>query len=519
MQKDDHLLDQYLKNKVEDAIFDFKEEYWLKASQMLDEEDKKKKRPFFWRWFAIICVVVGAGIGTFLISGKQNSKKEAGQMAQQKSTSAGNPAVESSANANNTKSYVTDPPLAQTTQPVEGNTPDASATPSAPKYPTPVMSAASGPDSDQPHNTKNRSHNASAAANGALATAKTEMSPADNKAQNKAAQQNENPVQPQATESGQSVQPKRNRPGRKAVAIAAQKEKQASEKQSPDGQAKNDTKKNILLHGKTMTPKDTQTYAVRRPLDPAVSNPRYRASLSDYVADRISDSVIVYNFTPVAASPSGSSDDTGKKDSQTVHKKGIQFYLSGGASLNKGFKGNMGTTVSAGIAPYLNVGAEKQLSSKITLAAQIGFTYFNALNVQHKVVSYKYSFGFDSTSVAVEYRKLYQLMLPVSLAWQFSKNHQLWAAAGASYVMNTANRLNNNGNISHPTGYQEGINPFDLFAQLGYQYGLSRHIAIQAFLHQGFFSTTQKDFFNLSHSNSQTRVSLGLKYYFKRNGN
>ncbi len=40
MQDDNNLLDQYLKSKVEEADFAFKEEYWLKAAHQLFQKLK-----------------------------------------------------------------------------------------------------------------------------------------------------------------------------------------------------------------------------------------------------------------------------------------------------------------------------------------------------------------------------------------------------------------------------------------------------------------------------------------------
>lgn len=508
MQKEDNLLDQYLKDKVEEASFDFKEEYWLKASQMLDEEDRKKKRPFFWRWVVVLGVLITAGIGTLIYSNKNNdSNKDSNKsdIAQNNTPPSQTPSA---------KSYVIDnPSAADMTLPAQQevqNNPAKDINQGISENNTPAIT---------------KGHEAAGTKDGSPATKAHTQSDKENTP----VENGQLPSRNNHTASALAVTPnqpavkpgqKETRRNRRAKQAISQGQKMPEEKTALNNIA--GTKANpdnaVLVNGKKMQPVDTQFYVQKHARDESVYNPRYNAALSNYITERL-DSVTVLTYKKIPETKPETPLQAILKDTSARIKNALQFFLSGGANFNRGFKGNANTSIAWGVSPYLTAGIEKNITPKISLAAQIGFTYFNALNVQKKVIHYKYSFGYDSTQLSVEYHKLYQLMLPVSIAYQLNKSHSAWASIGAAYILNTSSKVTDNGNSSYQTGYQDGINPFDLFAQLGYQYRLNKRFNVQAFLQQGFCNVTQKDYFNITTRNTQTRISIGLKYYFKRNGN
>ena len=49
MKHEHNRLDDFLQEKVESTQFDFKEDYWEKMETLLDEDQKDKRKPFFWR--------------------------------------------------------------------------------------------------------------------------------------------------------------------------------------------------------------------------------------------------------------------------------------------------------------------------------------------------------------------------------------------------------------------------------------------------------------------------------------
>lgn len=519
MQKDDQILDRYLKDKVEQAHFDFDEDYWLKVSAMLDEEDKRKKRPFLWRWITLLCVVLAAGAGTMVFTGRnKNSDKQhiAEQTTQPASTSG---QTNTGVHLPSEVSYQADRPENQTAN--QQTAPASSLTaPTVPNKPSDRINL------PQQQNTSQQADTNVDIVDTPSPT-KTSLPIASNRNHAPAVQQGQGKTMvankaPQTATRGSGNQYKA-RPIASLSALPT-KDLPVSDVDKPHA-APDPQQKTVTVNGKQMIPIDTETYVRKVPRDETIYNPRYQAGLRDYQTERI-DSVTVYTYQPlpetkpatINAAPVSPQPIVRDTVIKTHKNKALKFYVAGGATLNKGFNGNMNTSVSGGIAPYLHVGAEKPLSDKISLAAQIGFTYFNALNVQKKVTSYKYSFGFDSTQFTVNYQRMYQLFLPLSLSYELNHYHTVLASLGGSYVINTLNKVNDQGNTTRQSGYSGGINPFDLFAQVGYQYTLDRRFAVQALIHQGFLSATQKDYFNINHANTQTRISLGLKYYFKRNG-
>ncbi|MBP6625543.1 MAG: hypothetical protein KA198_10250, partial [Chitinophagaceae bacterium] len=199
--------------------------------------------------------------------------------------------------------------------------------------------------------------------------------------------------------------------------------------------------------------------------------------------------------------------------------KPISFFIHAGLNMNKGFKGNVESPISWGFAPCVSAGIEKTISPKITLASQVGFTYFNGLNTMKKVTNYNYSFGFDSSQLSVVHKKLFQIYMPISLYYQVMKNQFLMASIGASYSLDVSSAVKENQTANSMTknGYSTGFNPFDFFLGAGYGYQLSKKMMIQLNLQQGFMDMTKNAYFNNTNKNTQTRISIGLKYSFSRN--
>jgi hypothetical protein len=82
MKNEFDILDSFLQEKVDEANFIAPEQDWLKALDML-QEDEKKKKPFpFWKGFSLSVLVILLGIATYLFSGgkkHQTSKKISNQ--------------------------------------------------------------------------------------------------------------------------------------------------------------------------------------------------------------------------------------------------------------------------------------------------------------------------------------------------------------------------------------------------------------------------------------------------------
>ena len=205
--------------------------------------------------------------------------------------------------------------------------------------------------------------------------------------------------------------------------------------------------------------------------------------------------------------------------------------------MNKGFVGNIDNQTKWSVAPYIGIGLEKQFSTKISMASQVGFTYFSGLNMKKSVSGNQYSFGLDSSSISVFNKTMYQLYLPINVYYQFLKNHSIMVGVGAIYSMNvsstyeeikgTSSGYNTTTNAAkkvytttatkNQLGYTNGFNNLDIFLQAGYSYQAFRTLAFQIGVQQGLFDMTKNSYFNNTIKNTQIRFSLGIKYSFKRN--
>lgn len=502
MQKEENELDQYLRSKIEEADFEFKEAYWQSALKMLDENEETKKRPIYWRWLSIFGTLLFLGVGAIILVNTNHKKISKNKKVTLTQNANGQSDIQDA------KSFTVDQPKQTSGDNTLNQTEDNNEIKATVKEEKPINKptiSESNPDETSPTFPVKKADQKEVAGN--TKNEKTE-SVAENRKET-------------YSKSYLKEQKKRQEKEAKKAARDLKKEMLALEKQQKqiDRSALAPAEENpIILKGKKMQPVDTQTYMQRVVRDESIYNPRYNASLKNYETERL-DSITVFTFKPLQSKPTEVIKQEVVRDSVSKQNASLRFFLLAAANFNKGFKGNVSNAKAWGVSPLLSVGVEKKVNSKISLASQIGFTYFNALNVQKKVVSYKYSFGYDSTQTIVSYQRMYQLVLPISMAYQVHQLHSVWASVGASYVLNIGNKVSENDISKNQSGYTEGIKKLDVFGQIGYQYQINQKFNLQAMLLKGFLNTTEKSYFNTSNQNTQSRLLIGLKYYFKRNGN
>jgi hypothetical protein len=285
----------------------------------------------------------------------------------------------------------------------------------------------------------------------------------------------------------------------------------------------------VNIAGRNMKVTDSIKYTQTANSVNAKYHPRYFASLTNYVPEVI-DHITLYdlkpaeNTEPTVASITEPSEAAAPSTEQmkmprTFEPVPFSLFIFAGMNANKGFKGNVNSPMGWGFSPYVGMGFEKPIAEKITMGASVGFTYFNGLNTEKKQTNYIYSFGYDSTEFSVDHKKMFQMVVPLSIQYQLLSNHFLSATLGVSYAYDIASDVKETKDASTKKqfGYRTGFNQLDVFAQIGYGLKLSDRIMFQLMYQQGFIDMTKNAYFNNTNKDKQTRISIGFKYSFHRN--
>jgi len=553
MKQDNHLLDDFLRGRVEEADVSYKEEYWKKMSGILEEDEKKKKRPFFWRGLSMLAILLAVGIGAYLLPKLNHSNEDAAKPSGKEvvTTQKGllpsavqdQPVFPNLPNENKTSSKITPSSIITTTThpssvsssipanhssaSVQNNKKSTVATHSTATNESAVTTNALVSKSSS---TSDISSTTSTVAEGVSIPAKSITKKATKEKTSLADGSVANLLRTEKRTK------KANRKNKITVPITDPKTDQTTAKRAAAESMAIETILNssatVNVQGRKMQALDTTHYVTRPARDESIYNPRYISSLSKYIPERL-DSITVITYKPVAEIVQPIINSNSEKTSVKIRHP-FEVILFAGLNANKGFSGNVTDPLSWALSPYVSGGIEKQFTSKLSMATHVGFTYFNALNTEMKSTSYQYGFGLDSSSFTIAHKKLLELYLPVSVYYEVLKNHYLMASLGVSYGVDVSSKVtetslsNNTGFPSYnskaattmttmESGYRSGFNQFDMFAQIGYSYKLVNSLMIQCVFQQGFFDITKNDYFKNSLNNTQTRISIGLKYNFKRN--
>jgi hypothetical protein len=521
MKQEHNQLDDFLHNQVENAHFDFKEAYWDKMEVLLDEEQKEKKKPLFWRGLSIFVVALIVSAGAYILP----------KLKQAEATNSAPTIVQSQAvePVNTDQNIVSQNDTNVTPNTSSTSQESTSITPSNQSNTTSKSKSKSKSKSTQASNDIAPSQDGQTLSNANQATptpSSTDVSASSTKQTKATAKQQS------INADTKSTVPQLSKKEQKRADALARKEakNQAKEEQQRQDQAKADLlnaqanlkkqDRNIAKKIEGMMPVDTIRYRQTAQQNSEKYNPRYIASLKDYVPEQY-DSVTVITYTQAPKQVENNVPNaTPNQDTNAKKKIALSFFLMGGMNINKGINGNTATSMPMGVSPFLNAGIEKQIHKKISISAQVGFTYFNALNLETKVTSYRYSFGVDSNVFAVNYKKLLQFYLPVSVRYQLTQQHSILASLGMAYATDVSSLVkeHQSANSYQSFGYSSALNMMDVFAQLGYQYQVNPKLSATVLLQQGFMDISKNSFFNNTTQHSQSKMSLGLKYNFKRNG-
>lgn len=550
-------IDEWLQQQVEDLPISFDESYWNKMEVLLDEEDNKRGGAFWLKGLGMLLIAALLGIGTYLFSHvSKNKNKEV-------------TALHSTASANTNHETNADTTINQELS----NTPSADALTNNNTSTSNEMTIQTKQQSLSPisYSTKTKESN--------LATEQAYTSQSNTNKRSKEAQNNKaqndnvydvekvNETKKQEMPKQGDDEEKLNKTKSKLKNNLAKANQNQSNKQNKwyskqDATTKNeranskpntnlsnealnkvkDENKDMevereieqiakqenttIINGKNMELIESKAYKNNEitKIPYQTSNPRYVEGLHDYAPERY-DSVIL-TYSPVNTEENASDNTTSQilQDIPTKIKKELplkssRIYFNLGLNGNFGWNGNNTQKKSIGLAPMVGIGFEKSISSRILIGTQIGFTYINALNLNQQFSQVKYSFGVDSSVFDIEYTKILQIQVPLSINYQLLKNHYLGLSAGISYAPDISSNVKdfNASNSVTTFGYKNGFQSVDAFLQLQYQFDFSQNFSLQMQYLRGLRDRTINGYFNNNIKNYQSTIGIGLKYFFVKN--
>ncbi|MBU3675683.1 MAG: hypothetical protein FGM54_00660 [Chitinophagaceae bacterium] len=497
-------LDDFLREAERSASFPFKENDWARMSAKLDEEIPERKRRWaFFSWPAVAAILLGIGlVGIASYRLLQSKRKAVSENEIAKSATPSQHSYEQEASG------------FQNERPSNWNT---NALPTS-KQRTSNQFNATLPEEN--HSQEKNRHTDAVATPGSVPNNDGTTPSMDREPISEAIQRKQ----------GSNHLTKNKTTGTKTT--SKEKEYLPVFAQNPKEPSQTQTSKPTMnasvqwVNGKPMQALDTQIIhqPSRMSEDEMIRyNPRYVRELKQYEATRL-DSVTVIRFKP--ATPVVPFMNLPVANDSFLHSYRLQVLL--GSMLWRGFIG--GNTWSP--APYMSLGIDKALSKKLTLSAQVGFTYFAGLQTQNRTVSYRYKFGIDSTVYTALHNMVFRIQWPIQLKYNINKYHALAVGAGAAWQPDGISRvtapvqvLNGGTAPSHNTpmqtknqlGYLNGIRSWDGFLQFAYQYQWHERLALQVVWQAGLRDMTDNQILSSNRIQRNHGLMIGLRYGFVRN--
>lgn len=486
-------LDEFLRHAEKSASFPVNEDHWKQMERRLDEDESNKKRrlfPFWWKSGLFVLLTVGMGILAWQFSSHKKTEiatqaislVQTNSAPEQKTNTANETKMNEGASSPEVQEKIT---LNKTTplEPSENN--KTTSTFSMPKQST------------SPKKTKR-------------------MAMENHKALS---------FKPLVKQTSQAIQSTKNDvvfDNNKVDTKTKIEQKTLTSSPAtllpePDAQ---------WVRGKAMQAVDTEVQWRRSAMSEEEMiryNPRYQAHLKQYQSEK-NDSITIIRFKPV---PVNSPESTASLVTTDSINASFRLHLMLGTMFWRGFVG--GDTWSP--APYLGLGLEKQISPRITMASQVGFTFFSGLQTHNRTVSYRYKFGLDSTVYTALHRMVFRVQWPIQFRYAFNKQHALLAGVGAAWQPDGISRVTaptqvlNGGNAPLPNspvvskntlGFLHGIRTWDFFLQAAYQWQWHERMALQVLWQAGLRDMTDNKILSSNRIQRNNGLMIGLRYSFVR---
>ncbi|HNF72171.1 MAG TPA: hypothetical protein PLP34_07155 [Chitinophagaceae bacterium] len=532
MEQNRNRLDDFLRQKIDEADFHSSSDDWKRMAELLDRQDEQKKGGW-WRWLLFGgALLIVSGIAFWLLHPAERSLQTATA-----------PQATTQVQAEHEKLPVSD---VVTDQKEKGSGKEDTIPSSS------DSEAASNPISRSEQTSHKETQTISVDPNeDKVKKVQRNRKHKDPSGTNPLAGSQGIEAQKEQNESASDKQekPKNNNQSRLEQIAASIKVKSGPEKKDKKQQGetnKNGTEKSenehhtpdtYTKHQGNESAKGGDTNRFVRVVQVPVNgkyHPRYVPGLEGYQYTQI-DSVTVITYPP-EINPKVTRELIWPDTSLRIRTRleVLRIYLLASLNMNPGWKGNAQQSKAIGFSPGLGLGVEKQVAQKLYLSAHIGFTYSNALNSYREAVNHSYSFGIDSSVTRIEYLRILQLCVPFMIRYPVLPGHSIMALAGWMYHLDvqgtykeagmTSNAGYSGVNTKTPavqtqtvSGYRNAIQPWDIYFGIGYAAQWKKNLQFQLMFQQGIRDVSKDSYFNNSQTNTQSRLSIGLRYTFKRN--
>jgi hypothetical protein len=264
----------------------------------------------------------------------------------------------------------------------------------------------------------------------------------------------------------------------------------------------------------------TEVVSERKQLSVESTNPRYKPNAT------FEKQIEKENPAKVVAIQESQKEENTKElpATKTVEKQDRNYYgqyipsttiyVAAGVNGNAGLTGNLSVqTQQLGVFPYAQLGVQKELTEKISIDGALGYSSNNALNTSEKFLTNNYSFGRDTNSFHIQYQTYNYMYLPLGIRYKLTDALAVNAGANASYMLDVRSKLWDKVYGTRTSGgYGVGFNRLDIGAQLGFSFAATRALSIDINAQQGLTDITNNTYFKNTINDKQRRASIGLRY-------
>jgi hypothetical protein len=484
MNINDNILDDIIREQIEDGAFLMKEAHWQKMSEAIDDDRLSTKPKFRWRWLLNgLLLLLAFGTAIYLGVSAANTKAVASKVATDTIAEAahalGNIAEKTKAEITNASKNV-EPVVAQKTSEVKID--------------------------DKINATKN---------NNSAYVAKARVYNAPILKINNARKNN--------------TVAKLNTSAEK---YASADEKVVTEKTTEtiitdEGKVSNAI--NVTAESKMVEITKTENTSTRKQLSVEKTNPRYKPN-AQYEEKENTGISTVQNMPQAQPAKvekqegqSNSTEAAAKEEAKPHNffkQNNLQsnFYMAAGSTVNAGLTGNLPIqTKQYGVTPYVQMGLQKELAEKISLDAGLGYSSNNALNTKEKFLTNSYSFGRDTNSFHITYNTYNYVYIPLSIRYKIKDALCVSVGGNVSYMLDVRSGLWDKVYGARTSGgYGVGFNRIDAAVQLGLGINITPSICIDLTAQQGFIDISNNTYFKKEIDDKQRRATIGLRYKIGR---